>query len=254
MSSLHQVISSKKCFQSIIIEYYILNLNGDLISFCLNYSGLSGFESKHLDLEESLTVLIDFKKLQELAGVQNKTNPKVCADVENREYQKCGNKCVLSCRYGSSSAGIAVSEAECKKADCFEGCFCKDGFVRNENKCILAESCPIRSDKAIGVEASDDKEISSNSLVKHIFRPNNNNCGSSGCGQVVPVQIVQPTGCGYGGCGSYQYQPVVYQQSGCGSGGCGQPVYHRPSGCGSNGCGGINIHNHNEAINHGGTN
>lgn len=71
-------------------------------------------------------------------------HPRVCADPENEVYQKCGNKCVLGCRYATSSSGITISKHDCEKNDCVEGCFCKTGLVRHQTKCIPASECPIR--------------------------------------------------------------------------------------------------------------
>lgn len=76
------------------------------------------------------------------AGCQER--PKSCADPENEVYQKCGNKCVLGCRYATSSTGITLAKHDCEKNDCVEGCFCKTGLVRHQNKCIPASECPIR--------------------------------------------------------------------------------------------------------------
>lgn len=72
---------------------------------------------------------------------------KICADPVNEVYQSCGNKCVLGCRYSSTSsviAGITLPKFDCDKNDCVEGCFCKHGLVRHQNKCIPASECPIR--------------------------------------------------------------------------------------------------------------
>lgn len=70
--------------------------------------------------------------------------PKVCADPVSEVYQKCGNKCVLGCRYASLTSGITLSKHDCEKNDCVEGCFCKTGLVRHQSKCIPASECPIR--------------------------------------------------------------------------------------------------------------
>lgn len=68
----------------------------------------------------------------------------VCVDPVNEVYQKCGSKCVLGCRYATSSVGITISKNDCDKNDCVEGCFCKTGLVRHQDKCILPQECPIR--------------------------------------------------------------------------------------------------------------
>lgn len=69
----------------------------------------------------------------------------VCADPENEVYQKCGGKCVMGCRYATTSPGsISISKHDCDKNDCVEGCFCKTGLVRHQTRCIQPTECPIR--------------------------------------------------------------------------------------------------------------
>lgn len=122
-----------------------------------------------MSLEEDFTALIDYeryqkhvqpkriqrqtKKLNETQSIKNgifwellgitMTN-EVCADAENEVYQMCGSKCVLGCRYATTSSGITLSKNDCEKNDCVEGCFCKTGLVRHQTKCIPASECPIR--------------------------------------------------------------------------------------------------------------
>lgn len=69
----------------------------------------------------------------------------ICNDPHNEVYQECGSKCVLGCRYASVSSGsVTFGKRECDTNDCVEGCFCKTGLVRHQNKCIPALECPIR--------------------------------------------------------------------------------------------------------------
>lgn len=68
----------------------------------------------------------------------------ICADPVNEVYQECGGKCVLGCRYASTTADITISKKDCDKNDCVAGCFCKTGLVRHQSKCIPATECPIR--------------------------------------------------------------------------------------------------------------
>lgn len=82
----------------------------------------------------------------------------------NEAYHRCGNKCVLGCRYASATqtltpsiAGISLSKFECDKNECVEGCFCKHGLVRHQNKCIPPNECPIRKCNRYEVYVSDDK-------------------------------------------------------------------------------------------------
>lgn len=71
---------------------------------------------------------------------------KVCDDPENEVYQECGSKCVLGCRYATTSSGfsLTISKHDCEKNDCVEGCFCKTGLVRHQTQCIPALECPVR--------------------------------------------------------------------------------------------------------------
>lgn len=142
--------------------------------FTFNYFVLLGLLCKHVNTQDELTILIDFAKYQEihhskLAITSNKTSAELCSDSKNEEYQKCGNKCILSCRFGTSLSEI-VSSRDCDKTECFEGCYCKDGFVRYQNKCILVGECPTRANKAI-----EDATDTLGTLEKR--RP----CFGSGC-------------------------------------------------------------------------
>lgn len=187
-----------------------------------------------MHIGDDLTVLIDSKEYFELftthrsarQGVDSSKNVSaLCSDAENEVYEKCGKKCILGCQFALSSMKITAAKDECEKVDCIEGCFCKDGLVRYEDKCVPATECPttyksLRSNKAIDVV---DTEVPK-PLVKHFglfMRP----CGGGGCGGF--------SGCGPNGCGG---------SSGCGPNGCGGSMS-----CGPNGCG-IHIHNYNEAV------
>ncbi|EAU76572.1 AGAP006253-PA [Anopheles gambiae str. PEST] len=59
--------------------------------------------------------------------------PKKCG--ENEIYQRCGTGCERTCDNGDTW------DKPCKAA-CVDKCFCKDGFLRNENgKCVRAWHC-----------------------------------------------------------------------------------------------------------------
>lgn len=180
---------------------------------------ISGLQSKHVTTQDDLIVLIDFNKYQllrhdKLVISSNKTSAGLCAETE--QYRKCGNKCVLSCRYASSPSEIATSKKDCDKTECIEGCFCKEGFVRYQEKCIPAKDCPIRSNKAI----EDETELEdSNSLEKRVIKPG---CSGSDCS------------CSGNGCTSSS-KPTKPSSS------C------KPPGCNT---GSISIVNHNQAISH----
>lgn len=133
-------------------------------------------------LERELTVLVDYKKYMQENGLrlsrqysdygsnngnyslkspnrsgcnddddnspchqQEYTPFNVCHDTENEVFQECGSKCVLGCRYAAAStSSVTIGKHECDKNDCVEGCFCKTGLVRHQNKCIPVLECPIR--------------------------------------------------------------------------------------------------------------
>lgn len=136
-----------------------------------------------------------------------KSNNSDCA--ENEEYQECGKKCVLGCKNSSSSLGITLSEEECEKTECVKGCFCKDGFARQQDKCVPVSECSSRQSREyeyVIVDTSVNSELS-----RRGYKPYG--CGPSGC-------YSSYTTCGSGGCGST-----------CGPNGC-VPAVH------------INNHNH----------
>lgn len=114
----------------------------------MKYYVLLGLQSVSVNIEDGPTVLIDFQKYKQLAIDPNKQNPELCA-AETEEYRKCGNKCVLACRNDSFASKITISRNDCDAAKCIEGCFCKDGLVRNQNRCIPAKECPIRRNRAM---------------------------------------------------------------------------------------------------------
>lgn len=171
----------------------------------------TGCQAKNVNLEDELTVLIDTKKYMEIFKRSNETTD--CG--ENEMYQECGTKCVLGCKNAASSAGITLSNDECKSTECVSGCFCKDGLVRHRDKCIQTVECSDRSGKSAQITA----EVSGSGAPMRIF------------GLLRPQQSCGPTGC----------------TQMCGSTGCTQSA---SNGCGPRGCG-IYIHNHNEAINEG---
>lgn len=138
--------------------------------------------SDPLPEEDELTVLIDYKKYLEFQANQSQRierqmnqpppgdfqrppdhppfvdhppplhpllhheppNHYPCLDNEHEVYQQCGSKCVLGCRYATSTSILSIGKHECDKNECVEGCFCKTGLVRHQSKCIPALECPIR--------------------------------------------------------------------------------------------------------------
>lgn len=111
--------------------------------------------------------MIDFEKFLEFhhphAAYLNQTYVEVCVDAENKEYQKCGNKCVVSCRDTFSSLNFSIPSDNCSEKKCIEGCFCKHGYVRHHDKCVLAKECPIKSGRAL--EPSNEQSAL---LPKHL--------------------------------------------------------------------------------------
>lgn len=97
-------------------------------------SPLSDFSSSNLGSEPLLPSVV----------VRNRKNLPVCADPINEVYQKCGNKCVLGCRYAGTMSDTTISKNDCGKSDCMAGCFCKAGLVRHQSKCIPVAECPVR--------------------------------------------------------------------------------------------------------------
>lgn len=58
----------------------------------------------------------------------------ICPDI-NQEYRVCASPCELSCRYPLPPV--------CCKAPCRTGCFCKIGFLRDDNgACVSPRRCP----------------------------------------------------------------------------------------------------------------
>lgn len=111
---------------------------------------LLGLQSVSVNIEDGLTVLIDSEQYKQLAINSNKQNAELCA-TESEEYRRCGNKCVLACRYDLSVSGITIAKNDCDETRCVEGCFCKDGLVRYQNRCIPAKECPIRRNRAMDI-------------------------------------------------------------------------------------------------------
>ncbi|XP_037877629.1 serine protease inhibitor swm-1 [Bombyx mori] len=63
----------------------------------------------------------------------------------NEEYLLCGSACPFNC--SSPSGPVVCSD------DCVEGCFCKSGFLRNENgTCVGVDQC-------IGEQCLNENEV-----------------------------------------------------------------------------------------------
>lgn len=69
----------------------------------------------------------------------------------NLIHKECGN-CQLKCGSGSNVAG-------CKETTCFDGCFCPQGMVLNEGRCVYPEQCPcLHGDKMLPAGSVVPKE------------------------------------------------------------------------------------------------
>lgn len=117
-----------------------------------------------MNVQEDATVLIDFSKYQKMylankANSSNNATTDVCIGMENATYHKCSAKCVLSCRLIPNMSDVAVTPNECENSACMEGCFCKVGFVRYEDKCVLPKDCPVRINKSIEFNTEVPKRV-----------------------------------------------------------------------------------------------
>lgn len=65
-----------------------------------------------------------------------------CTD-SNMEINTCGPRCYQTCAV--QPRGFRRSRAVCEAVNatgCYPGCFCKSGYVRLNEKCVLAKDCP----------------------------------------------------------------------------------------------------------------
>lgn len=76
--------------------------------------------------------------------VESSVTDDACQE-ENMEWVGCGPRCYQTCAFQPRGArqGRAVCELVTNsQAGCYPGCFCKSGFVRLHDKCILPVDCP----------------------------------------------------------------------------------------------------------------
>lgn len=167
--------------------------------------------------QNDVTVLIDFEKYQQLfkssiRGISvelnsNETSSHECVDIKNEVYQKCGSNCVLGCRHDSVSSKVAVSNGECDSNKCIEGCFCRDGFVRYQNKCVPVNECPHRRNKAIEIMTKDGILSENETPIQNLTQSNNANNQNETQNQANSPNpkifgFFNRPGCGFGGCGT----------------------------------------------------
>lgn len=82
--------------------------------------------------------MTSFAIFPSVCGGKLKCSADVTTCGEHEQYTKCGSGCGdLTCEYMSYANLICP-------AVCRQGCFCINGFVRNNGKCILSEQCKVK--------------------------------------------------------------------------------------------------------------
>lgn len=64
-------------------------------------------------------------------------------DDKNMEWNTCGPRCYQTCAF--QPRGVRRTRAVCETTmptGCRPGCFCKKGYVRLNDKCVLSDDCP----------------------------------------------------------------------------------------------------------------
>lgn len=61
---------------------------------------------------------------------------------ENMEWVSCGPRCYQTCAFQPRGARAVCEPVTNAQAGCYPGCFCKSGYVRLNDKCILPVDCP----------------------------------------------------------------------------------------------------------------
>lgn len=67
----------------------------------------------------------------------------MACDKENMEWNTCGPRCYQTCAF--QPRGVRRTRAVCEATmptGCRPGCFCKKGYVRLNDKCVLSDDCP----------------------------------------------------------------------------------------------------------------
>lgn len=73
----------------------------------------------------------------------------------NMEWLSCGPRCYQTCAF--QPRGVRKTRAVCENVSstgCYVGCFCKSGYVRINEKCILPIDCPGKSKTVCALKAS----------------------------------------------------------------------------------------------------
>lgn len=179
-------------------------------------------EREHVSIEQYLTVFIDYEKYRHTIDSHSQRTggtftdrpiSKECSELDNQEYRMCGRKCVLSCRHDPVSWKFMISKRECDTTKCFDGCFCKSGFVLYQNKCVPANECPARKNKEIDFEFTDDTDgqmkIQNSTQIKYQMQVVDSNQAQIEKNITNPkiLSFFNRPGCGLFGCGvSLQFQ------------------------------------------------
>lgn len=67
----------------------------------------------------------------------------MACDDKNMEWNTCGPRCYQTCAF--QPRGVRRTRAVCEAnfpTGCRPGCFCKKGYVRLNDKCVLSDNCP----------------------------------------------------------------------------------------------------------------
>lgn len=73
---------------------------------------------------------------EELTAVAEEVpTEKTCGEFE--EYNACGSPIFATC-------GVQPERRRGRAPRCIAGCFCKEGYVKLNGKCILSAECPVR--------------------------------------------------------------------------------------------------------------
>lgn len=63
---------------------------------------------------------------------------------EHMEWNSCGPRCYQTCAF--QPRGVRRARAVCEPSSvttgCYPGCFCKSGYVRINDKCVMPTDCP----------------------------------------------------------------------------------------------------------------
>lgn len=102
----------------------------------LPYSSTEGFDGNVVTL---------LARDNELESEEESSVTDAACPEDNMEWVTCGPRCYQTCAFQPRGAkeGRAVCESVASaQGGCYPGCFCKSGYVRLNDKCILPLDCP----------------------------------------------------------------------------------------------------------------